>query len=235
MELNVLKPIAEQLFQIMPAADYQSQDASDLEVAVQVLVNQLASVLMQEFVFPARIEQLHSEVKDGSRRCPDCDQPLRLHKPDQPLHLKTVFGKEITLSRHQYVCPACHRYSTIADSPLGLIGRKMTPRLALVVALCGASWSYAVASAFLDFLFGVEVSAKTVELVTDDERVKQEALPQAPLDEPPGVAGCDGVLIRGRQQDQWLEMKVGCFFSNVAPVSEARAASPRRQLCRIGS
>lgn len=222
MELNDLKPIAEKLFQIMPEADYQSKDASDIEVAVQVVVNQLASVLMQDFVFPARIAQIQAQVADGSPPCPDCNQPLQLHKRDQPIQLKTIFGKAMTLSRHQYFCAGCRTYSSLADVQLGLIGRQMTPRLALVVALCGASWSYAVASAFLDFLLGVEVSAKTVELVTEDERVKQAALPQESLDAPPGVAGMDGVLIRGRQPDQWLEMKVGCFFSNVSAVSESR-------------
>lgn len=223
MELNDLKPIAEKLFQIMPEADFISKDASDIEVAVQVIANRLASVLMQDFVFPARIEQIHSEVAAGSLRCQDCNRRLQLHKQDQLLHLKTIFGKEIGLSRHQYFCPDCQTYPSLADSQLGLIGRKMTPRLALVVALCGASWSYAVASAFLDFLLGVEVSTKTVELVTADERVKQAALPEEPLDQPPGVTGCDGVLIKGRCQDQWLEMKVGCFFSSVSPVSESRS------------
>jgi hypothetical protein len=223
MELNDLKPIAEKLFHIMPQDDFQSKDASDLEVAVQVVVNQLASVLMQDFVFPARIKQIHAAVADGSLRCLDCNQPLQLHKPDQPLHLKTIFGKAIGLSRHQYFCPACHTYPTAADAQLGLIGRQMTPRLALVVALCGASWSYAVASAFLDFLLGVEVSTKTVELVTEDERVQQEELPEEPLDQPPGVTGCDGGLIRGRLKEQWLEMKVGCFFSNISPISKSRS------------
>jgi hypothetical protein len=37
MELNDLKPIAEKLFHIMPQDDFQSKDASDLEVAVQGL------------------------------------------------------------------------------------------------------------------------------------------------------------------------------------------------------
>jgi hypothetical protein len=223
MELNDLKPIAEKLFQIMPEDDFKSKDASDIEVAVQTLINQLAAVLLQDFVLPARIEQIHSEVETGSLRCHHCDQQLQAHKQDRPLHLKTIFGKEILLSRNQYFCSNCHSYPTIADSQLGLVGRKMTPRLALVVALCGASWSYEVASAFLDFLLGVEVAAKTVELVTADERVEQEALPQEPLDDPPGVSGMDGVLIRGRSKQQWLEMKVGCFFSRVTEVSPSRS------------
>lgn len=178
---------------------------------------------MQDFVVPARLKQIHAEVAAGSLPCPDCKQLLQLHKPDQPIHLKTIFGQAITLSRHQYVCPHCQTYRNVADSQLGLIGRQMTPRLALVVALCGASWSYAVASAFLDFLLGVEVSAKTVELVTEDERVQQEPLPEEPLNQPPGVVGCDGVLIRGRRKDQWLEMKVGCFFSQISAISESRS------------
>ena len=32
----------------------------------------------------------------------------------------------------------------------------------------------------------------------------------------------DGILIRGKEKDQWLEMKVGSFFSNVVEVSEKR-------------
>jgi hypothetical protein len=223
MELNDLKPIAENLFLIMPQEDFLSKDASDIEGAVQLVANQLASVLMQDFVLPARVSQIQAQVAEGSLLCQDCKHQLQLHKQDQPIHLKTIFGNAITLSRHQYSCPTCHAYPSPADAQLGLIGRQMTPRLALVVALCGASWSYSVASAFLDFLLGVEVSAKTVELVSADERVKQEALPVEPLDQPPGVTGCDGVLIRGRQKGQWLEMKVGCFFSNILPTSESRS------------
>jgi hypothetical protein len=223
MELNNLKPIAEKLFQIMPEEEFLSKDASDIELAVQSRVNHLATILLQDFILPARIDQIHSEVEAGSLRCQDCNQQLQLHKQARPLHLKTIFGKETLLSRNQYFCPDCHTYPTVADSQLGLVGRKMTPRLALVIALCGASWSYAVASAFLDFLLGVEVAAKSVELVTGDERIKQEALPLEPMDNPPGVSGMDGVLIRSRSKDKWLEMKVGCFFSNITPVSESRS------------
>ena len=107
MELNDLKPIAEKLFLIMPQEDFISKDASDIEVAIQVLVNQLATILMQDFVFPARIKQIHSEVEDGSLLCQDCNQQLRLHKQDQPLHLKTIFGKQITLARPGVLQASC--------------------------------------------------------------------------------------------------------------------------------
>jgi hypothetical protein len=223
MELNDLKSIAEKLFQIMPEDDFKSKDATDIELSVQALANQLATVLMQDFVLPSRIKQIHSEVEAGSLRCPECNNQLQLHKQDRSLHLKTIFGSQILLSRNQYYCPECHCYPHVADSQLGLLGRKMTPRLALVVALCGASWSYEVASAFLQFLLGVEVAAKTVELVASDERVKEEALEPEPMHQPPGVTAMDGVLIRGRSKDEWLEMKVGCFFSQISQLSETRS------------
>jgi hypothetical protein len=110
----------------------------------------------------------------------------------------------------------------VADQELGLLGPQMTPRLAVVVALCGASWPYEVASTFLAFLLGVTVPAKTIQRVTRDERVKPAPLPTDLLDRPPGVVTMDGVLIRGRDQDERLEMKVGSYFSQVVSVSKDR-------------
>jgi hypothetical protein len=98
----------------------------------------------------------------------------------------------------------------------------MTPRLATMVALCGASWSYPVASAFLTFFLGVEVCAKTVCNLICSEATKPLPLAPDPLKAPPGVVELDGVLIQGRVQDQWLEMKVGSFFSQTAEVSRDR-------------
>jgi hypothetical protein len=110
----------------------------------------------------------------------------------------------------------------VADRVLGLVHHQMTPRLALMAALCGASWSYEVAAAFLAFFLGVKLCAKTIENVTCNEQLQPQPLPADPLDKPPGVVGLDGVLIRSRKPDQWLEMKVGCFFSQVSPVSKDR-------------
>lgn len=110
----------------------------------------------------------------------------------------------------------------VADSVLGFVGHRMTPRLAIITALCGASWSYEVASAFLDFLLGVSVSAKTVENVSCDERLQPAPLDTDPLDCPPGAVGMDGVLVRAREKGRWLEMKVGSFFSQVAEISKNR-------------
>ncbi len=43
-----------------------------------------------------------------------------------------------------------------------------------------------------------------------------------PLDNPPGVVTMDGVLVRSRNKDEWLEMKVASLFSNVAEISKNR-------------
>jgi hypothetical protein len=110
----------------------------------------------------------------------------------------------------------------VADRILGLVNHQMTPRLTMLTALAGASWSYEVAAAFLAFFLGVQLCAKTIENVTTNEPLQPEPLPPDPLDKPPGVVGIDGVLIRSRQKDQWLEMKVGCFFSHVAAISKDR-------------
>ena len=61
-----------------------------------------------------------------------------------------------------------------------------------------------------------------MENVSCDERLQPAPLASDPLDEPPGVVGMDGVLVRGREKGQWLEMKVGSFFSHVAEVSQDR-------------
>jgi hypothetical protein len=46
MEQDDLKSIAAKLFQILPELDYKSKNASDIELAAQALLNQLASVLL---------------------------------------------------------------------------------------------------------------------------------------------------------------------------------------------
>ena len=55
-----------------------------------------------------------------------------------------------------------------------------------------------------------------VENLSCDERWLLKPLEADRLDEPPGVVRMDGVLVRGREKEQWLEMKVGSFFSTVA-------------------
>jgi Zn finger protein HypA/HybF involved in hydrogenase expression len=222
MERDQLHCIAKLMFEAIPVSCWEEKSAEERETAVQRIVSELANVLMEEFIFPGRIKRIEQKVQIGQIRCEQCQSPYQQHKAGQPIQLKTIFGDKIHFSRHQYYCPGCDQYQMVADRALGLIGHQMTPRLALVTALCGASWPYEVAGAFLSFLLGVSLSTKTVQNVTCDPQLSPQLLAADPLDNPPGVVAMDGVLIRSREKDQWLEMKVGSFFSQVVEVSKHR-------------
>ena len=214
--------IANLIFDAMPASSFSDKSAHQMEQLVQQLLASIANSLMQDFLFPSRINQIQQLVESGQILCKSCGSLLKLHKRDCSIHPKTIFASKITLTRNQYHCQQCDSYTMVADQELELLSRQMLPRLALIVVMCGASWPYGVASAFLDFLFGVEVSAKTVELATTDERLLPDELDPAPMDQPPGLVTMDGVVIHGRKKEQWLEMKVGEFFSSVVEVSKDR-------------
>jgi hypothetical protein len=222
MEPDTIHSIANALFEAMTISSWKDKSADEIELEVQKTVSQLANVLLQNFLLPSRIKDIHQSVENGLIRCQTCDCKLQLHKQNQALHPKTIFGNKIAVKRNQYYCSNCDNYQMVADRQLGLPAHQMTARLSLVTALCGASWPYEVAEAFLDFLFGVEVSAKTVEHVTRDEKMLPVPLEADPLDSPPGVVCADGVLVRGRKTDEWLEMKVCSMFSNVVEVSRNR-------------
>ena len=222
MEPNTMHSIAGLIFEAMDFSSCKDKSADELELLAQQAVSQLAAVLLQDFILPSRIAEIQKSVDAGLLRCSSCDSQLQLHKQNLSLHPKTIFGSKITIQRNQYHCSSCNSYPIRADEALDLPARQMTPRLALVTALCGASWPYQVASAFLSFLLGVSLSAKTVELVTKDEQMQAAELDSDPLDRPPGVVCADGVLLRGRKADEWLEMKVCSMFSNVAEVSKDR-------------
>ena len=163
MEHITLHSIAGSLFQAMDLSCWKDQSLDQIELNSQTIVSQIANLLMQDFILPSRIQQIHQSVDSGHIRCQACGCKLRLHKRDQAIHPKTIFGEKITIKRNQYYCPVCDNYQMVADNQLGLTSHHMTPRLALIAVLCAASWSYTLASAFLCFLFGVRLSPKTCE------------------------------------------------------------------------
>ena len=222
MEHRLLTSFASNLFENIPVELWHDKSAEEIEIQVQQLLNQVATILLGEFILPERIAQIEERVAESDIVCAACQHTYQRHKAATTAHAKTIFGGQIELARNQYWCPHSDSYEMVADRVLGFVGHRMTPRLAIVTALCGASWSYEVAAAFLHFLFGVQLCAKTVENVSCDERLQPKPLEADPLDELPGVVGMDGVLVRGREKKQWLEMKVGSFFSNVAEVSHNR-------------
>jgi hypothetical protein len=210
------------VWEAMSQMSWREKKLDELEREVQQVVSQVGHQVMQDFLVPARVQQIQQQVEAGQIRCAGCGSPWQRHKREEVIHPKTIFGQKMEVSRDQYYCPRCDEYVMVADQELGLIGPRMTPRLAVVVALCGASWGYEVASAFLEFVLGVAVPAKTVQRVTTHQRLKPEPLECDRLDRPPGVVTMDGVLIRGREKDERLEMKVGSFFSHLVPVSKDR-------------
>jgi hypothetical protein len=222
MEPNTMHSIANSLFEAMDVSSYNDKSIDEIELHTQMLVFQIANLLLQEFILPKRINDIQQSIDIGDTLCQSCNSKLNLHRRNQAVNPKTIFGSKITIKRHQYYCSGCQNYQTTADGQLGLISRHMTRRLAMIAALCAASWSYPVASAFLNFLLGVKISAKTCENLLKDERLEPARLETDRLDNPPGVVTMDGDLVRGRHKDDWLEMKVGSFFSQVAEVSKDR-------------
>lgn len=224
MEQNHLHSIASSLFDAMDDSTWKDQSLDAIEGAVQRLLAQLGTTLLEDFLLPKRIADLEQQVDDGHLFCPDCGGCWRLHKRQQHRHLKSLFAGRVRLTRSQYVCRSCQHYRCVADEGLQLPAHQMTPRLATLTALCGASWSYPLGAAFLNFLLGVEIADKSVELVTKDARLAPAELAPQALAKPPGVVTADGVLIHGRKKDSWLEMKVASFFSHVVEVSDSRRA-----------
>jgi hypothetical protein len=222
MEHNILHSIAKAVFDAMEVSSWKDKSLDEIELHTQKLISQVANTLLQDFVLPTRVNDIERSIDNGQTRCRDCNSLLKVHKADQAIHPKTIFGDQISLCRSQYYCSGCDNYQVVADQVLDMTSHRMTPRLALVVALCAASWPYAIASAFICFLFGVNVSAKTCENVIKDKQLSSAPLGTDPLDNPPGVVTMDGILVRSRKQDQWLEMKVASFFSNVAEISKNR-------------
>jgi hypothetical protein len=220
MELEKLETLARQLFEILPESVWRGKDAEAIEGELQKVVSRLGNIVMSHYVLAARIEEIEGEIERGVRGC-GCGGKYRIHKRQVKLHPKGVFGEQ-TLKRTQYVCDDCGRYEVVADRILGFESHQMTPRLAVMVALCGASWSYQIASAFLTFLLGVEVGAKTVANLTRSRATQPPPLGPDRLKAPPGVVQMDGVVVQGREQGRWLEMKVASFFSQAARVSVER-------------
>jgi hypothetical protein len=220
MELEKLDTIAQQLFEILPESLWRGKGADEIEGELQKVVSQIGNRVMGQHAMAARITELEQEVEEGVRRC-ECGGRYQVHKRQVKIHPKSVFGAQ-EVTRTQYVCIECGQYEVVADRVLGIESPRMPPRLATMVALCGASWSYPVASAFLTFFLGVEVCTKTVCNLTCGDATQPAPLAPDPLKAPPGVVEMDGVLIQGRVQDQWLERKVGSFFSQTAEVSRDR-------------
>lgn len=211
MELEKLETIAHQLSEMLPESVWQGKAAAEMEQEIQQVMSQIGNLVLGNHVMAGRIREIERGVEAGACRCDVCGGKYHVHQRQGMIHPTSVFGV-LEVERTPYVCSECGRFEVVADRELGLVSHQMTPRLAVMVALCGASWSYQVASAFITFFLGIGVSTKTVANVTRNQAMRPDPLPVEPLKMPPGVVEMDGVLIRGREPDSWLEMKVASFF-----------------------
>ena len=127
MERQLLTEIAGKLFENIPLALWQDKCAEEIEVEVQQLVNQLATILSGEFILPERIAQIEERVAEGDMVCAACQHPYQHHKEAATTHAKTIFGGQSELARNQYWCPHCASDEMVADRVLGFVGHRMTP------------------------------------------------------------------------------------------------------------
>ena len=139
----------------------------------------------------------------------------REHRGRQVRSVLTAAGA-VKLSRVYFVCRRCRRGRHGADRRLGLVGAR-TRQAERMLCLAGASWSFAQASANLDELAGLKVSAGTVRSVCQREAERIEAWQaNAPAAgekyrKTPGIDEfeMDGTCINTTAG--WKEMRVGVF------------------------
>jgi hypothetical protein len=97
MESNSIHSIADSLFQAMDFSCWKVQSLDQIELNSQMLVSQLANLLIEDFILRSRIKDIQQSVDSGQILCQSCGCKLRLHKPDRAIHPKTIFGEKITI------------------------------------------------------------------------------------------------------------------------------------------
>src|ERR1700754_3018044 len=100
MEPFNLHSIADSLFNAIDFSSFSDSSLDQIELLTQNLVSVVANTLLQDFILPKIISDLHLSISNGQTLCRDCQGLLRLHKTDQSIHIKTIFGSEISLSRN---------------------------------------------------------------------------------------------------------------------------------------
>jgi hypothetical protein len=139
----------------------------------------------------------------------------------------------IRVRLRRYRCPACGQWSAPGAAALDLRPQqRMTRTVEGLAGEYGSAWSFAVAARRLaQVLPGVAVSAKTIErcvarcgerIAAGEEAVAVQALRDeraVPVSEPRFLnparvfVTLDGILVRGRNTKEWVEIQVGSLFS----------------------
>ncbi len=176
-----------------------------------------------------------------------CGGPAQFHSR-RSKQLLTVLGP-VELQRAYYVCPRCHQGHSPRDRQLHVEGHAFSPGVRRMMALVGADTSFARGREQLEWLAGLEVTAKAVERQAEAlgadfaareqeqiRRAKQLELPEVCVPAVPLLCiEMDGTGIpvvkaetEGRasklegQPAHTREVKVGCVFTQTTTDADGR-------------
>lgn len=177
--------------------------------------------------------------------CPCGDTPLaQQHRCRRVL---TVSGL-IRVFLRRYRCPGCRKWHCPGAAALELRPKqRMTRTVEALLGEYGSAWSFVVgARRIAQVLPGVDVSAKTVERCVQRGATavaaEEDAAAQAALEDERSVEGTgpafahprrvfvalDGILVRGRQVKQRIEIQVGSLWSQCREIPDRK--HPRREI-----
>jgi len=186
-----------------------------------------------------------TQVEQQQVTCPCGGTPVaQQHRSRALLVLAGLIGVQL----RRYRCPGCLAWHCPGQEALHLRPRqRMTRSVEEVLCRFGLSWGFALAARLVaGVLPGLAVSAKTVEravgrcaaavaareeaqaaAVAHDER--GAAVTQKPFANPSRLyVGLDGVLVRARQAQSWLEIQVGSLWSAWRELPDR--THPRREI-----
>jgi hypothetical protein len=212
---------------------------STLHPLAHALARQAAAQLAAECVAQAEAQ---------ARACPCGGQPQA--QQHRPRRLLSLFGL-LTLRLRRYRCPTCGAWSCPGEAALQLRSRqRLTRTVEEWLGRFGLAWSYAVAAREVEHLLpGVAVSAKTVERSVARcgaaVAAREAAAAAAAAADERAVAGTgpalanprrrwvalDGVMVRARGADQWLEIQVASLWSAWRELPDRQ--HPRRELIDV--
>jgi hypothetical protein len=176
--------------------------------------------------------------------CPRCGTPALRPAGAKPRKIETGFGP-VWLRRQRVRCTGCRRHFQPDDAVLGpaLGGGRLSPRLADLAALCGASWPYRQAAQVLGWLRGAPLSHEAVRAVVGvigAQVVAAQARAAAAVCAPPSrlddaarpapaaiAVELDGAWVAAHDNPHGIEVKVGVVHTGSELIGRTR-----RRLCQ---
>jgi hypothetical protein len=85
MKQPILKSIIDQLIATLPETAWKGRSLAEIEAETQQLVQQLGTLLLEQHLLPARLQEIEDSVQSGQTRCDHCQGPYQVHKQRQAL------------------------------------------------------------------------------------------------------------------------------------------------------